>query len=138
MSDAIAIAVSGLQASSMWIDAVASNIANARDTAPVPVSPPPPEGAPSQQTIYQPVSVAQSPLPGGGVDAHFSPVLPSYSVTYDPSSPFANAQGMVAMPNVDIAEQMVNALEAVASYKANIAVIKTADKMAQDTLNLTA
>lgn len=137
MSDAIATAVSGLQASSMWMDAVASNIANARDTGPVQANTPP-VPAPSQQTLYQPVSVAQSPLAGGGVDAHLSPVLPSYSVSYDPASPFANAQGMVAMPNVDIAEQMVNALEAVASYKANIAVIKTADKMAQDTLDLTA
>jgi flagellar basal-body rod protein FlgC len=135
MSDAIAISVSGLQASSMWMDAVASNLANARDESAVPTGATSQQN-PGQQTYYQPVTVSQMPVPGGGVEAHLTPVQPASTISYDPSSPSADQNGMVAMPNVDLASQFVNMTEAVTSYKANLAVMKTADKMMQATLDM--
>ena len=45
--------------------------------------------------------------------------MPAYSAGYDPSAPLANAQGLVAVPNVDLATAVVDQIMALQSYKAN-------------------
>jgi flagellar basal-body rod protein FlgC len=42
---------------------------------------------------------------------------------YDPSHPDADAQGFVAMPNIDVPEQMVDMMAASRAYQANLAAI---------------
>lgn len=55
---------------------------------------------------------------------------------YNPGHPDANADGMVAMPNVNIHEEMVDMIAASRSFEANLAVLKTARSMALQTLGI--
>jgi flagellar basal-body rod protein FlgC len=136
MNGAIATAVSGLTASSMWMDATASNIANSGDTETVPSSSQSnAQGAPA---TFQPVTVSLSSAASGGVSAQITPVRPATIPVYDPSSPAANAQGMAAMPNVDLATQLVNMAEASISYRASLAVYRAANAMDKATLDMIA
>lgn len=128
MDDAMAIAASGMAAAQASLTASASNVANIETTGPVPAtspSQPVPQGA---GNVYQPVSTTLTSLPSGGVQASLSNTLPSYTLAYDPSAPFANLQGMVAAPNVDLAAEAVNQMSASLAFRANLAVFKAADK----------
>ncbi|HXZ00361.1 MAG TPA: flagellar basal body rod C-terminal domain-containing protein [Stellaceae bacterium] len=129
MGDPISIAVSGLNAASQRLAAAASNIANSQDTAPLTPEP----GAPQP---YQPIDVAQTATPGGGTQAVEQPVTPASIPSYDPNSPYANSSGTVAAPNVDLAQQLVNANIASISYDANLKVIRTAQQMQGYLLNI--
>jgi flagellar basal-body rod protein FlgC len=129
MSDAISNAVSGLNAASLRLEAAASNVANSQDTAPLT----PEAGLPLP---YQPVDVVQNAAPGGGTQAHLVPVTPPDQAVFDPGSPFADANGRVAAPNVDTAQQLVNVDVAHVNYDANLKVIETARKMQGYLLNV--
>lgn len=49
---------------------------------------------------------------------------------YNPAHPDANALGYVAMPNINIIEEMVNLISATRAYEANITTINAAKGMA--------
>ena len=135
MDAAMSIAASGMAAAQASLTASASNVANMETTGPVPAtgpSQPVPQGA---GNVYQPVSATLTPQPSGGVAASISNTLPSYTLAYDPSAPFANMQGMVAAPNVDPASEAVNQMSASLAFRANLAVFKAADKTFQTLLN---
>ena len=74
----------------------------------------------------------------GGVSAQVEPQMPAYSPGYDPSAPLANAQGLVAVPNVDLATQIVDQTMALQSYRANADVLRTAEEMAKTTIDMMA
>lgn len=131
MTDALSIALSGLRAQTTRLAATASNIANASTGGAVPSADP---SAPAS-TLYTPVTVDFSSQAGGGVSAQVRPDPNAYSVIYDPSSSYANADGLVAVPDVDLAEQLVNLIETKAAYKANVSVIKTQDEILGDLLD---
>jgi flagellar basal-body rod protein FlgC len=118
MGNAMSIAVSGIQAASLRLEAAASNIVNMDSNG------------------YQPVSVAQSPTADGGVRASLLP--PTALLAYDPASPYANVQGMVAKPNVDLATEIVNLKLASHSFRANIQAYKAASQMFDTLLDATA
>jgi flagellar basal-body rod protein FlgC len=44
-------------------------------------------------------------------------------LVFEPDNPYANAEGFVEYPNVDLSVEMVNLLSAQRAYEANIAVI---------------
>ena len=127
----IGTAYSGMQASMMRMQASASNIANANSTGPVPSSAPTP--APSSSTAptpaavqaYQPIGVQQGDVAGGGTSSRFGAVTPSTVERYDPSSPQANGDGMVAAPNVDLAGELVDQAAAKIAFEANLRVLET-------------
>src|SRR6185437_14490218 len=129
MNSAITIAVSGMLAASTSLTASASNLANLQSDGPVPATNPQQPVAPAPGSVYQPVQVADSAQPGGGVSATVSPALPAYTLAYDPAAPYANLQGMVAAPNVDPAREIVHQTAASRAYSANIAAFKTAEQM---------
>src|SRR5262245_15999595 len=118
MDNAMSIAASGLQAASLRLQAAASNVVNGNDTAPA-----------TGGHAYQPVSVAQSPVPGGGVSASPQPVTPSSLLAYNPTSPYANVQGMVAQPNVDLQTELVNMKEASNDFRAGLLAYKASSEM---------
>ena len=127
MDTAMAIAASGMAAASASLTASASNIANMNTTGPVPASGPN-QPIPSNAGVYQAVSTTTQAVAGGGVAATTSGTLPSYTLAYDPSAPFANLQGMVAAPNVDPVTEAVNQMSASLAFRANLAVFQTASK----------
>lgn len=55
---------------------------------------------------------------------------------YDPSHPDANPQGYVAMPNVNVVEEMADMIAATRSYEANVTAVQAAKSMAMKTLEI--
>jgi len=55
---------------------------------------------------------------------------------YDPSHPDANPQGYVAMPNVNVVEEMTDMISATRSYEANVTAVQAAKSMAMKTLEI--
>ncbi len=138
MDAAMAIAASGMAAASASLAASASNIANMETTGPVPPTGPSQPVPRSSGSVYQPVSVNSTTLPGGGAKAVLSSTLPSYVLAYDPAAPFANMQGMVAAPNVDPVSEVVNQISASAAFEANLNSFKAADSNFKSLLDMLA
>ena len=124
MIGAISTALTGLIASSKKVEASASNIANISSAGSLdPASPNQP---------YQALTTIQTANGTGGVSATNIPKQPGVVNAYAPDSPFANADGLVGAPNVDLAEEAVNLKIAELTYKANIGVLKTAQEMSEE------
>jgi flagellar basal-body rod protein FlgC len=125
MINPLSTSVSGLVAASKKIADVASNVANAGTEGSLDKS------SPNQP--YTAVSNVTESVPGGGVVATSVPRNPAYVPSYSPDSPFANEQGMVGVPNVNLDEELITMKIAEQAYKANAQVIRTASEM-QDEL----
>jgi flagellar basal-body rod protein FlgC len=144
----LSIATSGLAAASLRLNVTASNIANASTTGPLPA----PDGSGASGSVsassgssnfsaYVPLQVNQSDqttgsTPGGTV-ATISTVSPSFVPQFDPTSPFANQDGLIASPNVDLASQFVQLLTAKYSFAANAKVIQAYNDTQQSLLDIT-
>jgi flagellar basal-body rod protein FlgC len=57
-------------------------------------------------------------------------------LVYNPHHPDANAEGYVAMPNVNAVEEMANMISAQRSYEANVTAMGAAKSMAQKALEI--
>ena len=136
MIAATAIALSGALAQSDRVAVAASNLANQRSTGALPAA----DGSlPAGKTAaYQPLSAGTVARAGGGVVTGYRPVSPAVLPLSDPGSPNANAQGLVAAPNVDSGREILTLTSASNAYKANLAVFKATDEMQREVLNLTA
>lgn len=55
---------------------------------------------------------------------------------YDPSHPDSNPQGYVAMPNVNVLEEMADMIHATRTYEANVTAVNAAKSMALKTLEI--
>ena len=55
---------------------------------------------------------------------------------FDPAHPDADASGFVAMPNINVVEEMVNMMSASRSYEANVTAVKTTKDMAATALEI--
>ncbi len=124
------ISASAMQAQSMRLNAVASNLANAESTTSS-------NGQPyrAKQVVFQATPVG----PEGGVGVKVAQVVEDQAppkLVYDPRNPMADANGYVAMPNVDVVEEMTNMLSASRSYQTNADVMNTAKTLMQRTLQL--
>lgn len=118
MTDAIRIAASGLQAAGLRTAKVVSNIANMRS-----------EGRREPYDGYRPQSVAQATAPDGGVKARLVSSESGLRPVYSPDSPFADGQGLVGAPDVDLASEMVDLVTARHSYDASLKVMEAAEEM---------
>lgn len=55
---------------------------------------------------------------------------------YDPSHPDADAKGYVALPNVNVIEEMADMIAASRTYEANVMAVQAAKSMAMKTLEI--
>jgi flagellar basal-body rod protein FlgC len=55
---------------------------------------------------------------------------------YDPQHPDADEKGYVAMPNINVMEEMVNMISATRSYEANVSALKAAKEMISRALEI--
>ena len=55
---------------------------------------------------------------------------------YDPQHPDADSKGYVAMPNINLMEEMVNMISATRGYEANVTALKAAKDMALKALDI--
>jgi flagellar basal-body rod protein FlgC len=136
MSSVLSIAISGMQAAATRLQASARNVANASSAGALPDA----QGSYSvdAQRAYTPLRVDQVDLTGGGTQAIVSNVSPSYVPTYDPGAPYANADGQVASPNVDLTEEAIQQLVARYSFAANARVVTAYEQMVKSLLDITA
>ena len=125
MINPISVSVSGLQAASKKAEVTANNIVNA-DT----VGSRDPN---SPQQAYKPQTVQNLSVEGGGVRAVSLDRQPSFVPSYSPDSPFADEEGLINAPNVNLDEELINLKLAENAYKANTVALKTGIEMA-DTL----
>lgn len=138
MTDAVSIALSGLTAQKQRLAVSASNIANVSTAGSVPSADP---SAPAS-TVYRPLQANLTSVniqgEGAGVKAEISEKQNPYSVIYDPTNFYANNEGLIAVPNVDLAEEIVKTMETKNAFKATLSVIKTEDEMMGDLLDILA
>jgi flagellar basal-body rod protein FlgC len=87
---------------------------------------------------YVPVQSVNTAQPTGGVRASLAPVSPALFAEYQPDSADADAQGMVAAPNVDLAQETVQQMLASTAYKANAKVAQAADEMLKSVFDMKA
>ncbi len=128
---------SALDAERIRMDVVAQNIANANVTRDV-------DGKPYQrhEVVFESMlNALQNPeSPDAGTKtvqiARVQKDSRPPRMIYNPGHPDANAQGMVAMPNINIHEEMVDMIASSRSYEANLAVIKNARTMAMQALSI--
>ncbi len=125
-----------LEAERIRMEVISQNIANANTSRG-------PDGKPyqRQEVVFETLLNRQL---AGGPDAgtkgvHVARITKDSSpprLVYNPGHPDANPQGMVAMPNINVHEEMVDMIAAARSFEANLAVVKNARSMAMQTLNL--
>jgi flagellar basal-body rod protein FlgC len=132
MLDGISSALTGLAAATRRLEASANNVANVNSIGSIPAS-----DAAEQRDAYQPVRVEQSSAPGGGAATSDRYVMPPYIPVSDPGSAFANSDGLVAAPNVDIATEITEQIGAQQSYEANLKSIQSMSDLVKKLYDLT-
>lgn len=142
MFDAIDVSASGMTAERLRMDVTAENLANAETTRT-------PEGGPYRRKA---VVLQQASGPGfaselagalgqGGASAgvEVAGVLAepnSVRQVYDPGHPDANAQGYVAMPDINPVTEMVDLIDASRAYQANVTAMQTTKTVFSKTIEL--
>jgi len=128
MNPVLSIALSGLQAATNRLSVSANNVANALTSRPVARAGETPDGVFAAQQV-----VARS-AGGGGVATSVQDKDPATVTGPDPASP----SGLSAFPNVDLVSEAVDQKLAVASYRANAAVIRTRQELDDALLDIKA
>ena len=124
LADAISASASALSAERARIEVAVSNMANAESTRG-------PDGQPYRRRdvvlASDPVDTFAAALGrASAVGVKVAGIVEDqtpFKRRYDPSHPDADASGFVAMPNVDVPEQMVDMVSASRAYQANLSAI---------------
>ena len=125
---------SALTAERQRMEVISQNIANVNTTRTS-------DGTPYQraQVVFENVLNQQLSGDGGGASTSVrvariekDPRPPR--LIYNPTHPDANAQGMLAVPDINIHEEMADLIASSRTFEANLAVIKTAKSLAMQTL----
>ena len=139
--DALHISASGLSAQRLRMNLISANLANISTTRTK-------EGGPYRRK--DPVFAAQAPQTSfrdmlrnrqkeflkevsvvGIVEDSREPIR-----KYDPTHPDADDNGYLAMPNINLMEEMVNMISATRSYEAGVTAIQSAKDMALKALEI--
>ena len=136
--------VSALAAASKDLSVRASNIANQRTSAPldkVEISAAARSAAANdgdgRESVFRPSEVTYVSVAGGGVKAMVNEKEPSHHIVHNLADSKANSEGMVAVPNVNIADELVGMSQARTMYEANLAMLRAEDEMAGTLLDST-
>jgi flagellar basal-body rod protein FlgC len=134
MFDALDIGASALTAQRVRMDTIAGNVANINTT----------RNAAGQRVPYQRRFVVFTPgrpgdpsAPGVRVEQIALDRTPFRKV-FDPGHADADQDGYVLYPNVELAIEQVNMLEASRAYEANVTMMETTKAMINSTLRLIA
>ena len=135
------VSSSALSAGRTRMNLISSNLANANATRT-------PEGGPYKRkdAVFSATPV-ESPF-NRTLDAATAQQVRKVEVTeivedqnpprlqYEPGHPDANPQGYVAMPNVNVVEEMTDMIGATRAYEANVTAVQAAKSMALKTLEI--
>lgn len=141
LNNVINISGSGMNAQSIRLNTTASNLANAQT-----VSSSVEDTYRARKPIFQ---VWQSPhqerelVPANrndvGRGVHVQGIVEKQDpldIRYEPSHPFADEEGYVYYPNVNVVEEMADMISASRSFTVNVEVFNTAKTMMQKTLTM--
>ena len=137
LGNAISASASALAAERQRIEVAVSNLANAEST----------RGPDGQVYKRRDVVLASAPAEtfdlalsrANATGVRVAAVLEDDAAPrrrYEPSHPDADAEGYVALPNVDAAEEMVDMLSASRAYQANLTAINLIRDLVQRALEL--
>lgn len=124
------VLASGLTAERTLMNTTSANLANAQTTRTA-------EGGPYKRLdpVFETKETFQAELDaqlGPGVEVReIKEDQSPPKLVYDPSHPDANASGYVAMPNVNMVEEMVNMIQASRAYEAGVKAMGTLSAMAE-------
>ena len=114
--DAIGIAGTALTVHRKWLDAISDNIANVNTARPT-----------DEDAFQARYVVAQAGEGTSGVYVQGAAYGDAEGrLVYDPQNPLADKDGMVRMPDIDLASQMSQLIMAQRGYQANAAVVDRA------------
>jgi flagellar basal-body rod protein FlgC len=96
-----------------------------------------PDGQPyrAKQVVFEVAGTGRNDVGGVKVANIIEDTSPAKMV-YDPKNPHAGPDGYVAMPNVNVVEEMTNMISASRSYQANVEVLNTAKTLMVKTLTV--
>jgi flagellar basal-body rod protein FlgC len=137
LTGAINAAASGLDVQRARMEVAVSNLANAESTRG-------PDGQPyrRREIVLETIRPEADAVFGGDAGAYgvrVAAVLEDradFQRRYEPSHPDADADGFVAVPNVDVPEEMVDMLGAARAYQANLTAITIIRETIQRALEL--
>ncbi len=127
------IAMQGIRAQRVRMNIIANNIANAQSTRT-------PEGGPFRRQLVV-LRGEQMGISGGedkfgvsvkSVEDDTSP----FRMVFDPTHPDANADGIVAYPNINLPTEMIDLLSAQRAYEASVDVLLQGRRMTQKSLEI--
>jgi len=126
---------SALNAERIRMEVISQNIANVNTTRDV-------DGKPyaRQQVVFETaLSQAQSGTTTGARTVQVAKIEKDKSaprMVYSPGNPLADENNMVAMPNINIHEEMADLISSSRTFEANITVLKNARQMAIQSLSI--
>ena len=128
VSSILSISLSGLEAASKRLSASASNIANLQTVGSL---------QQGEQQPYTPLTTTQSAQEGGTVRSEIvARSDPKFVPAFDPDSPFADENGVIGVPNINLAEEAVNSQIAETAYKASVSTLKVAQELSDELLSV--
>lgn len=131
---AIQTTTAALTAERTRLDVISENIANAHTTRGA-------DGKPYQRQVVMFETALQQAMGGNGSPTamQVARVLKDNrapEMIHQPGHPDADEHGMVAMPNINIHEEMADMISASRAFEANLAVVRNARTMAMQTLSI--
>jgi flagellar basal-body rod protein FlgC len=132
MLDILNMGASGLIAQRTRMDTIANNVLNINTTRNEKG-----EKVPFRRRLVEFAAGTQDGKPGVHVSSIKQDMSP-FQKRWDPGNPDAGADGYVLYPNVDLAVEQVNMLEASRAYEANVTMMETGKAMFNSSLRLLA
>lgn len=142
MVSSVRSSVSGLNSATRGVAVSAANIVNSRSSSRVEVVTisPAAKAAAARSTTddggtYQAKTLTNVSVAEGGVKSIIRDKDPSHVELYDPDDPNANEEGMVAIPEISLVEELVNLKKSQQQFIANVAVLQAEDEMMGELLD---
>jgi flagellar basal-body rod protein FlgC len=132
---AMRVSASGLDAQTKRMNTISSNVANA-ETAGYQRKDPLMAATTDRESFGE---ILQNELDENVQGVEVQDIVEDHRgprMVYNPNHPQANADGYVAMPNVNPVEEMANMISAQRSYEANVTAMNSAKSMAQKALEI--
>lgn len=130
----LAISGSALSAQKLRLDLVANNIANINTTRTE-------EGGPYKRHMPVFEEKLRESMDNGfdGAGVEVTEIVEDKSsprMEYNPEHPEANKDGFVALPNINIVDEMVDMISATRAYQANVTALDSGKQMALKALEI--
>ncbi|MBO8137515.1 MAG: flagellar basal body rod protein FlgC [Desulfotomaculum sp.] len=139
--DSFSISASGMSAERLRLDIISNNLANIHTAG----RPGDPNLAPYRRQVPVFAEQLKKAVNGGnkpkynGAGVKVAAIIEDPSLprmVYDPTHPYANEEGYVAYPNINVLNEMIDMITATRAYEANVTAFNAAKAMALKALEI--